>query len=206
MDKEKVTFQSLMADASSYYTNLVASGDWKLEANKHVQIIALTMQISELKHAMSQIKTSTKPSGDAVNPSNETYSKNDIVQKWHLTKVKNGNKFNMVEKDGTKLWWCDKHKHPDSKQLAMYVFHKPTEHDAWKQCKNEYNKRKGKGKSNADVKTPAGPSSITPVASTVSASKLFLAKSLQEALTMMAGLSEDQFNKIGADACGALGN
>jgi hypothetical protein len=45
MDKEKVTLQSLMADASSYYTNLVASGDWKLETNKHAQIIALTMQI-----------------------------------------------------------------------------------------------------------------------------------------------------------------
>ena len=46
MDKEKVTLQLLMADASSYYTNLVASGNWKLEANKHVQIIALITQIN----------------------------------------------------------------------------------------------------------------------------------------------------------------
>jgi hypothetical protein len=45
MDKKKVTLQPLMADASSYYTNLVVSGDWKLEANKHAHIIALTMQI-----------------------------------------------------------------------------------------------------------------------------------------------------------------
>jgi hypothetical protein len=81
MDKENVTFQSLMADASSYYTNLVASGDWKLEANKHAQIIALTTQILELKHAMSQVKTSTKSSNDAVSPSNEAYSKNDAFQK-----------------------------------------------------------------------------------------------------------------------------
>jgi hypothetical protein len=64
MNKEKVTSQSLMADTSSYYTNLVASGDWKLEINKHAQIIALTTQISELRMAMSQVKTSTKPSGD----------------------------------------------------------------------------------------------------------------------------------------------
>ncbi len=35
MDKEKVTSQSLMTNASSYYTNLVASGDWKLKINKH---------------------------------------------------------------------------------------------------------------------------------------------------------------------------
>ncbi len=75
MDKEKVTLQLLMADASSYYTNLVASDNWKLESNKHAQIIALTMHILELKHAMSQVRTSPKPSGDAVNPSNETCSK-----------------------------------------------------------------------------------------------------------------------------------
>jgi hypothetical protein len=163
MDKVKVTLQLLMADASSCYTNLAASGDWKLEANKHVQIIALTMQIFGLKRTLSQVKTSTKPSGDAVNPSNETCSKNDVFQKWCLTKVENGNEFNMIENDGTKLWCCDNHNHPDSKQSGMYVFHKSTEYDAWKQCKNEYNKRKSKGKFNADVKTPAGPSSTTPL-------------------------------------------
>jgi hypothetical protein len=42
MDKEKVSSQSLMNDASTYYTNLVTSGDWKTEVNKHAQIIALT--------------------------------------------------------------------------------------------------------------------------------------------------------------------
>ena len=56
MDKEKVTLQSFMADASSYYTNLVASGDWELEINKHVQIIALTTEILELKSEISQVK------------------------------------------------------------------------------------------------------------------------------------------------------
>jgi hypothetical protein len=64
MDKEEVTSQSLMADARSYYTNLVASGNLKLEINKHAQIFALTTQTFELKMAMSQVKTSTKPSGD----------------------------------------------------------------------------------------------------------------------------------------------
>jgi hypothetical protein len=45
MDKEKVSSQSLMNDKSTYYTNLVASGDWKTEINKHAQIMALTTQI-----------------------------------------------------------------------------------------------------------------------------------------------------------------
>jgi hypothetical protein len=108
-----------MADANSYYTNSVASGDWKSETNKHLQIIALTMQVLELKQAMSQMKTSPKPSGNSMNPLNKTCSKNDVFQKWRLTKVKNGNEFNMVEKDSTKLWWCNKHKHLDSNQQGM---------------------------------------------------------------------------------------
>jgi hypothetical protein len=143
VDKEKVTSQSLLANVSSYYTNLVASGDWKLEINKHKQIIALTTQISELKTAMSQVKTSTKPSGDT---NKFLCNQNDAFQMWHLTKVENGNEFNMIEKDGTKYYWCDNHKHPDREQLGMYVFHKPTEHDAWKKKKDEFNAmKKGRG-------------------------------------------------------------
>jgi hypothetical protein len=85
MDKEKVTSQSLMTNASSYYTNLVASGNWKLEINKHAQIIALTTQILELKSEISQVKTSTKPSGDT---GKVLHNKNDNFQRWHLTKIK----------------------------------------------------------------------------------------------------------------------
>jgi hypothetical protein len=43
-----------MDDASTYYTNMVPSGDWKTEVNKHTQIIALTTQISGLKKEFNQ--------------------------------------------------------------------------------------------------------------------------------------------------------
>jgi hypothetical protein len=194
-----------MADASSYYTNLVASGNWKLEINKHTQIIALTTQILELKSKISQVKTSTKLSGDI---GKVICNKNDTFQVCCLTKIDNGNKFNMVDKDGTKYYWCDKHKHPNSEQSGMFVFHKPMDHDAWKKKRNKFTSRKkGKGKPTTTGEKPsAGPPSTTPAASAVSASKLSLAKSLQEVLTTMAGLSEDQFTKIWANACSALGN
>jgi hypothetical protein len=98
-----------------------------LEINKHAQIIALTTQISELKMAMNQVKTSTKPSGDT----NKTLcNQNDAFQMWCLTKIENGNEFKMIEKDGTKYYWCDKHKHPNSDQSGMYVFHKSIKHNA----------------------------------------------------------------------------
>ena len=86
MDKERVTSQSLMEDAGSYYTNMVASGDWKLEVGKNAQIIALTTQISELKTAFNQIKVdkSTKPHGDDT--PKQLHNPKDSFQMWCLNK------------------------------------------------------------------------------------------------------------------------
>ena len=82
------------------------------------------------------------------------------------------------------------------------------DHDEWKKKREFFNSRKkGNGKpTTTNEKPSAGPPSTTPAASAASASKLSFAKSFQEALITTAGLSEDQFNKIWADACNALGN
>jgi hypothetical protein len=83
--KEKVTSHSLMEDTGSYYTNMVASGDWKLEVGKNAQIIALMTQISELKTALNQIKIdkSTKPHGEDT--PKQLRNQNDSFQMWRLT-------------------------------------------------------------------------------------------------------------------------
>jgi hypothetical protein len=58
-------------------------------------------------------------------------------------------------------------------------------------------RKKGNGKpTTTNEKPSASPPSTTPAASAASTSKLSLTKSLQEALTTMAGLSEDQFKEI----------
>jgi hypothetical protein len=110
----------------------------------------------------------------------------------------------MVEKDGKKLYCCDQHQYPGNATKGMYVFHKPTDHDLWAAKKASYKKKKG---GSTDAKVPD--SSATPTASTLNshaATKLSLAKSLQEALTTTAGLSEDQFSKIWDKCCNDLGN
>ncbi len=114
----------------------------------------------------------------------------------------------MVEKGDKKYYWCDEHQYPGSDVKGMYVFHKPSEHDAWKAQKDEYNKRHGWKFCSRDAQGPTSTSVPSAAASTAStnASKLSLAKSLQEALTTTAGLSEDQFNKIWQNCCNALGN
>ena len=50
----------------------------------------------------------------------------------------------MVEKDGKKFYWCDEHQYPSCETKGMDVFHKPTDHDAWKARKDKFNKKGGK--------------------------------------------------------------
>ena len=206
MDKEIVTPQSLMDDAGTYYTNLVGSGSWRLESSKHAQIIALTTQLSELKTELQALSKNNKTKdSDDKTPSGE--KKYGNFEAWRLTKVNNNVEFNMIEKNGKKFYWCDQHQYPGCETKGMYVFHKPDEHDAWKARKDEFNKKRGK-KNGPSTTTPASsssPAAPTSAAST-NASKLSLAKSLQEALTTTAGLSEDQFQKIWQSCCDASGN
>ncbi len=193
MDKEIVTPQSLVNNAGTYYTIIVVWGSWELETSKHLQIIALTTQILELKMEIQSL-TSTH----ASNKSSKGPKNYGNIEAWCLVKINNNAEFNMVEKGNKKLYWCDKHQYPGSDVKGMYVFHKPTEHDAWKARKDELNKRHGKKSSSKDTQstTPASMPSVAASTASTSASKLSLAKSLQEALTTTARLSEDQFNKI----------
>jgi hypothetical protein len=123
MDKEKVSSQSLMDDASTYYTNLVASGNWKTVVNKHAQTIALTTQISELKKEVSQVKASATSITPVPAPTVPGSSK---FEQWCLIKVKNNEKLNKIEKDGKTFYWRNKHKYPTSETPGMYVAHKTT--------------------------------------------------------------------------------
>jgi hypothetical protein len=204
MNKEIVTSQSLMDDASTYYTNMVASGDWKSEVNKHAQIIALTTQITELKKEFNEVKAAKTITPSTPTPSGSGSNK---FEQWRLEKVDNKEEFNMVVRDGKTYYWCDKHKFPSSNVQGMYVFHKPTEHDAWQERKSALNGRRGGKKGEKEkATTPASTPSVPKPSSTPSAAKLSLAKSLQEALTTTTGLTDDQFNKIWDKCCSASGN
>ncbi len=201
MDKESVTSQSLMDDASTYYTNILASGSWKSEVSKHAQIITLTTQITELKKEFNETKAVKNAITPAPTPSGPGSNKFEM---WCLEKVDNKEEFNTVVKDGKTYYWCDKHKYPSSDIQEMYVFHKPADHDAWLECKTALNGQRGKG-GKEKATTPASDSTPKP-SSTPSAAKLSLAKSLQEALTTTVGLTDDQFTKIWESCCNALGN
>ncbi len=213
MNKTKITSAKLMEEAATYYLNLKSSGAWKTEISKHLQIIALTMQIAEMESKISSLAiaktgaanrdTGKSDGGPGAGQPGGAGGGRYIFELWHFEKVNNNADCNMGECDGKTWYWCDKHFYNNKGNITqgMYVFHKPSEHDAWRAKKACF------GKTFKEI-SPA--STYAKVASTGSSNtstvKLSLSKSLQAALVTTAGLSEDQFKKIWDDACNASGN
>jgi hypothetical protein len=110
----------------------------------------------------------------------------------------------MVKHDDKTWYCCDKRNYNGKNCVAskgMYVTHKPDQHDRWVKRRTKGNRRASNVASTDGIPKPT-----SPVSNVSSASKLSLSKSLQAALVTMAGMSEDQFNKIRADACSPSGN
>ncbi len=112
----------------------------------------------------------------------------------------------MVEQDGKMWYWCDQHTFNNKgvKTNGMYVTHKPEYHGVWLERRHKGKKSFAPTPTDGISKQTTKPTSS--VSNDSSALKLSLSKSLQAALVTTAGISEDQFKKIWADACNALGN
>jgi hypothetical protein len=207
MNKSKITSQELMDDASAYYINLKNTGTWKIEISRSSQIIALTTQLTELKTEFAASKASkSTPKLDDGKPAGGPAKY--VFEVWRLEKIDNKVEHNMVERDGKTWYWCDKHKYNNKGVVTngMYVTHKPDQHESWTERRNKG--RKG-GATASTGNDPAGkpkPTTTQSVSNDSSASKLSLSKSLQAALVTTAGITEDQFKKIWAEACNASGN
>jgi hypothetical protein len=65
MNRENYTAESLMTESSLFCLNLKSSGCWKIETNKHQQIIALTTQLNEME---TKLATLTPKVGGAILP------------------------------------------------------------------------------------------------------------------------------------------
>jgi hypothetical protein len=209
MNKSQLSSQSLMDDASAYYVNLGNTGARKVELSRNTQIIALTTQLSELKTENSKLKASPKQNNSGTTVKG-TLNNKYVFEPWRIERVNNKAEHNMIKRDGKTWYWCNKHKYNKQEKAivteGMYVTHKPEDHDAW-----HANCTRGK-KGGSTSATPAASTDARakPTSSSVingsSAAKLSLSKSLQATLVTTAGITEDQFNKIWADACNALGN
>jgi hypothetical protein len=212
MNRENYTSESLMNEASLFALNLKSSGGWKIETNKHQQIIALTTQLNEMETKLSKF---TPTVGGPSLP--KTIANTDDNQEmkgtfplWRLKKVQSSEEHCMVERDGKKWYWCEDGHSFENKPCGMYCIHKPgAGHTVWLERKEKYKQAEAAKKGKPYIPTPSVtlPASNVAIKSNIGEkSKLSLSKSLQSALMTTAGISEDQFKKIWADACASSGN
>ena len=218
MNCKNYTSAGLMCKASLYYLNLKFSGAWKMEINKHQQIIALTTQLSDMKSESLKLTNASKGGGNGggtsggtllVKTSDESQQKKGSFPLWRLEKIPSSAEHNMVKRKGQKWYWCKDGHSFQNKVCKMYCWHKPgAGHVAWLACKEKYKQDQAAKKGSY---TPTAPATLpSPVAAikpnTGDLSKLSLSKSLQSALMTKAGILEDQFKKIWDEACSSLGN
>ncbi len=94
-----------MRKASLYYLNLKFSGAWKMEINKHQQIIALTTQLSEMKSEILKLTNASKGGGNGggtsggtllVKTSDESQQKKGNFPLWRLEKIPSSAEHKLV--------------------------------------------------------------------------------------------------------------
>jgi len=211
MNRENYTSESLMTEASLFSLNLKSSSGWKIETNKHQQIIALTTQLNEMESKLAKLtpKVGGPSLPKTIVTTGDTPDMKETFPLWRLKKVQSSEEHCMVERDGAKWYWCEDGHSFENKPCGMYCIHKPGAGHVTLLARKEMFKQENAAKKGNTIPTP----SVTLPASNVATksnigekSKLSLSKSLQSALMTTAGISEDQFKKIWADACASSGN
>jgi hypothetical protein len=211
MNCKNYSLESLMNEAPLYYINLKSYGGWKVETNKHQQIIALTTQINEMNDKLSKLIAKAGDTPVVKIPGNSHESKGKFSL-WRLKKVSNSKEHCMIERNGAKWYWCEDGHSFENKPCGMYCMHKPGDgHVAWLARKEKFKKDNATKKGNT---TPALSATLPlPVPTPARAKsnigkslKLSLSKSLQSALMTKMGISESRFKQIWDEAYSSLGN
>ena len=170
------------------------------------EIIALTTEVKSLRDTLANLNATNTKSATGSTPTGTKLKSEDLNPNWRITKVENGNEFNMVIVDGKKYWWCPTGHKWDGAERPLYVTHKPgAQHDRWVARKNKWleSRRSQREKENAGDDKANGTDNT---AADTGDKKLALSQSLQAALMTKAGLSEDQFQQIWCEACSDSGN
>jgi len=135
MNCANYTAESLMTESSLFCLNLKSSGGWKIETNKHQQIIALTTQLNEMETKLTKL---TPKVGGAILPkttADAPANTQDMKGKfplWRIKKVQSSEEHSMIKRNGAKWYWCKDGHFFENKKCGMYCIHKPGDgHIAW---------------------------------------------------------------------------
>jgi hypothetical protein len=101
INHENYTAKSLMTESSLFCLNLKSSGSWKIETNKHQQIIALITQHKEMETKLAKL-TAKVGGAPLTKISTNTHNMKGKFPLCCLKKVLNSKERCMVKRDGAK--------------------------------------------------------------------------------------------------------
>jgi hypothetical protein len=149
MNHKNYTAEFLMTESSLFCLNLKSSGGWKIETNKHQQIIALTTRLNEMETKLAIFTPKVGGAQITKTPTSNTQEKGNFPL-WRIRKVSNSEQHCMVKQDGAKWYWCKDGYSFENKPCGMYCMHKPGDgHIAWAARKEKFNKDNAAKKGNA---------------------------------------------------------
>jgi hypothetical protein len=108
-----------MTESSLFCLNLKSSGGWKIETNKHQQIIALTTQLNEMETKLA--KLTPKVGGNTLPKTTtaDTLEMKGRFPLWRLQKVPSSKEHCMIEQDVVKWYWCENGHSFENKPCGM---------------------------------------------------------------------------------------
>ena len=149
-----ITVEEIITSATTKFDTMERTGDWTRVDPRDAKLLALATEATSLKEEISSLKalgtqaasSSSGGSGGSGGSSGSVSSsanneKVGGVDKWRTIK-----KADTINMNGRTWYWCDKHVHPQGHFNGLYCYHKPEDHEEWR---NKY--RKGKGKTTNDT-------------------------------------------------------
>ena len=147
---------------------------------KDAKIVALTTKIDTLEIAFN-----TQSSSDAPKQGKQGKNGNFNLPEWRKTK-----RGDSITKEGETWWWYPHHK-VEGQFDGLYMKHKPSEHDKWKEERDkkrkEYKDRR-REKCDKDGKSSGNNNS--------SSSKLTLSDKLKSALMTRLDVTDDELSRF----------
>ena len=199
-----MTFDQICSAAPSKYNNMEASNEYSKVDPKDATIMALTSRLETMEKANTTKAvlattgggrggagggTGGGTGGGKVTKNNPTGEWTGNVATWRT--IKKGPTATLP--DGSTVWWCPHHVHPDGLFNGTYGWHKPEDHDTWRA---DHRARNGKtpraaGAGNTNDSDASKPGS----------DKLAISQRLKEVLCSKLMMSDEDADEYCKEVC-----
>ena len=180
-----------------------ATGEYSKVDPKNAKILALPTRLEATEQSANAKSAHATTRGGVGGGNNDQNNVNGVRSKNNPTGSMTGQiaTWRTIKKgptatapDGTTVYWCPRHVHPNRLFNGSYGWHKPKEYDSWKAALESRSNAQKKGTANNMDTT-------TPEASQQGSNKLTISQRLKEVLCSKLMFSDADADEYCKDVC-----